>query len=168
MPDKKYKSQKGLKSTTNLYSSYKRNYAKIKTHCLLTNQAGVTMNLPKASLYGEEYTTLYQNAPHRKNIINPTMTAHALSPACGDQVIFTAIIKNDDIMEIAFTGSGSMLSQIFAELLCQYAENKKVTDVVSLTDQDIQKLLPLEISPSRFALLVFILNGLKEGLAPHA
>ncbi len=121
-----------------------------------------------AKLYGDTYAELYKNAPHRKSISNANMTAEAKSPACGDQVTFSGVIEDGMIKELAFSGNGSMLGQIFAELLCQYTEGKNIADILQLTDKEIQTILPLEVGPSRFALLVFILNGLKEGLSAHA
>ncbi|HAU30451.1 MAG: hypothetical protein UV79_C0021G0003 [candidate division TM6 bacterium GW2011_GWF2_43_17] len=120
------------------------------------------------SLYGDKYAELYKNSPHRRTLANANMTAEAKSPACGDQVTFSGIITDGIITQLAFTGSGSMLSQIFAELLCQYAEKKPASEIFKLTEHDVKTLLPLEMGPTRFALLVFILNGLKEGLSSHA
>ncbi len=126
------------------------------------------MSSPKNRLYGDAYMELYKDAPHRKNLPNATFIHETKSPACGDQVTFSGIITNGIISELSFQSTGSALSHIYAELLCQYAEKKPVEKILAITESDIKQILNLSLGASRFALILFITNGLKEGIAPYA
>ena len=126
------------------------------------------MTIDKNKLYGDMYTKLYETAPHRTIIQNATFSIQSKSPSCGDQVHFTGIITNGIIAQIGFMGNGSMLSHVFAELLCEHAEGQQVSAILNAPHDIIASLIVMPLGPNRLITLQFILKTLQDGIAPYA
>lgn len=119
-------------------------------------------------LYGSDLATLYQTAPHRGTVEAATFVITTKSPSCSDEITFSGIISDNTIQTIQFTGTGSMLSQIFAELLCQKIEGQSVSSLHNLKESDIKNLIPLDLGPNRLVPLVAMIQTLQEEVCAHA
>jgi NifU-like protein involved in Fe-S cluster formation len=117
-----------------------------------------------AQLYQQRIMGYYQSTAHRGAVENPTFISDKTTKSCGDHIVFTGILKDGKIVDIKFTGDGSMLSQAFAAMLCEFALGKPMCQVMALGKVDIPKMLGCELGPTRLKTVVFVLELLQNAL----
>lgn len=125
----------------------------------------------KKSLYDPALMKLFRETPYRGTLANATFTTEKVSPSCGDRVIFSGIVEDDTIKDLKFAGEASMVSQAFASLLCEYVIGKSIEEVCRLGPADVERFLVeklgLKLGPTRFKVVLFVLDVLKSGLRGH-
>jgi nitrogen fixation NifU-like protein len=83
------------------------------------------------------------------------------NPSCGDEVFITAIVNNDVIQEMRFSGSGCVISQAAASLLCEFVQGKSTAEITSLSIHDMLSLVDLKLGPVRARCAYLPLEALK-------
>jgi len=91
-------------------------------------------------------------------------TKEGVALECGEAVKVFLKIEGEKIKEAKFYGAESMLSKAAGELLMESIEGKKVEDVKKMQKDDMLKLVPFELTPSKEALVLLPFNALKEAL----
>lgn len=109
-----------------------------------------------------ELLKMAENPKHFGKMENATKEGLALE--CGEAVKVFLNIDNGIIKEAKFYGAESMLSKATGELLMENIEGKSVDDVKKMEKDDMLKLIPFELSPSKEALALLPFNALKEAL----
>ncbi|MBN2267576.1 MAG: iron-sulfur cluster assembly scaffold protein [Candidatus Babeliaceae bacterium] len=125
----------------------------------------------RPALYNPEIMKLYRTTPYRGTVENPSFITEKVSPSCGDRVVFSGIVKDDHVVNVKFSGEGSMVTQVVASILCELALNKPIIDILKMGAPDIEKILHdrlnLELGPTRFEVVLFVLDVLQQGLAGY-
>lgn len=107
----------------------------------------------------------FHEAKHCGTVDNATFTTERVSPACGDKIVFSGIVRDNRVVDVRFTGEGSVLSQVFADLLCSWAIGKSVEEVKAYSKDAALALLDVELGPTRQMTIAFVLDVLKEGVS---
>jgi len=100
-------------------------------------------------LYKQRIIDLYNAPPHKKNLLDATHQANGNNPTCGDLITIQAIVKDNCIVDISYTGEGCAISQAALNLLINEIVGKNITDIISYTFEDVQTLLGVDISHAR-------------------
>jgi nitrogen fixation NifU-like protein len=118
----------------------------------------------KDTLYREVILDLYRNPKNKGEIKNADFEAESVNPLCGDKVKIQLKIssKNKIIEKALFSGSGCVISQASASLLCTYIIGKKPSDIKKINSDDIINLIGIKPSPSRLGCAILGLKSLKE------
>lgn len=106
----------------------------------------------------------YHEAKHCGTVEGATFTTERVSPACGDKIVFSGIVRDRQLVDLRFTGEGSILSQVFADLLCDWAISKTVEEINALAKEDAIAMLQADLGPTRQMTIIFVLDVLREGL----
>lgn len=115
-------------------------------------------------LYKEELLDHYRFPRHKGRLINPDFVSGHYNPSCGDQVSFEVKIENNYISEIAFDGTGCVISMATASMLAQLVKNKPTVYAAQLSSQDILDLIGMELGPTRLKCALLPLEALQQGL----
>ena len=70
-------------------------------------------------LYKEIILDHYNRPRHRGEIEEPDLREHLLNPLCGDEVTVYAVLQDDKLAEVGFTGRGCSISQASASMLAE-------------------------------------------------
>ncbi len=109
----------------------------------------------------------YRNPRHRGTLNNPDFDTGQFNPSCGDAVGMQGIIKDDNLVEVAFEGKGCVISQAAASMLCQFALNRSTEELVSLSADDILDLIKIPLGPTRLKCALLALYALKQGIKEY-
>jgi nitrogen fixation NifU-like protein len=69
------------------------------------------------------------------------------------------------VEEVAFTGRGCAISQASASMLTDQIKGKALTEIATLSGQDVVDELGIEISPARLKCALLSLDTLRQALA---
>lgn len=116
------------------------------------------------SLYKQELIDHYRNPRHHGLLANPSFTSEQANPACGDTVIFTGVITQQTVTDLGFTGTGCVISIAAASLLAEQSIGLSIDGILSLTADDIKKLIGLELGPVRLRCALLALQALQHGI----
>lgn len=106
----------------------------------------------------------FHDAKHCGTVADATFTTDRVSPACGDRIIFSGIVRDNRLVDARFTGEGSVLSQVFADLLCDWAIGKAVDEISAFSKDEAIAMLEVELGPTRQMTISFVLDVFKEGV----
>lgn len=115
-------------------------------------------------MYREELLELYQHPQHKKKI-KGNVQYHDYNPVCGDEVEIFLRVEKGTITDASFDGKGCAISQAAAELLIEHVTGKKTTDVLRINNDDMLKLLPIEVSNLRIKCALLTLKAVQKGIA---
>lgn len=125
----------------------------------------------RPTLYNPAIMKLYRTTPHRGTVENATFTTEKVSPSCGDRVVFSGIVKDGILTDIKFCGEGSMVTQVVASLLCDLTLHKPTDFALQMGATELEDLLStqlnLQLGPTRFQVVLFVLDVLQQGLAGY-
>lgn len=110
-------------------------------------------------LYSENILHYAKNKQHLGKLKDATITGSDANPLCGDKVeIFLKVNKEGLIEDAMFDGEGCAISVASTAMLIESIIGKDVNTVMKMTNDDIYKMLGIEISSSRVkcALLGFV------------
>lgn len=117
------------------------------------------------SLYKQELIDHYRNPRHYGTIPGADFTSEQANPACGDTVCFTGTITNLVITDLAFTGSGCVISLAAASLLAEQSKGQSVPAIMQLGAADMKELIGLELGPVRLRCALLALQALQQGIS---
>lgn len=117
-----------------------------------------------SSLYKEEILEHYKNPSHFGKPEKYDTTSTQLNPFCGDEVSMFVTFVKDNVEEIRFTGKGCALSIAAASMLTEYAEGKSETAIKKFSEEDMVRLLGIEVSETRKKCALLALYTLKDCL----
>lgn len=119
------------------------------------------------SIYKEYILDLYRNPKNKKKIENPTHLSTKRNASCGDELTVYLVITDGMVTDVGFDGIGCAISQASASLLTEHVKGKSLEDVRRLTEEDVLKLLGIEIGITRTkcALLAYnsCMNAIEHG-----
>jgi nitrogen fixation NifU-like protein len=107
----------------------------------------------------------YRNPRNRKTLSECTFSSGQYNPSCGDRVKLQVQLYGERIQEIAFEGSGCVISIASASLLTQALANTPFADVDRLDAAFIQQLIGIQLGIGRLKCALLPLMALQEGAA---
>ena len=119
------------------------------------------------NLYKDELLDHYRFAPYRGTLLHPDFSSGQYNPSCGDTVSIQAKIANGTLVQVAFEGSGCVISQASASMVTTLVKDKTLAYLESLTSQDIQNLLGIQLGPTRLKCALLSLYAWQEGLREY-
>jgi nitrogen fixation NifU-like protein len=134
-------------------------------------------------LYREIILDHYKNPRNRGRIDDPSATAGAYNPLCGDEVDIYIKIADGRIVDIRFEGRGCSISQSSASMLTEAVKNRTVAEAEALADEvrgmllgerepgpdlgDLEALQGVRKFPVRIKCAILSWNTLKDALASY-
>ena len=104
-------------------------------------------------------------SPRNKTPINdPDFSSGQLNPSCGDKVYIEGCISNKKITKLYFDGIGCVVSLATASMLTEFCINKTLEQILSLSKEDIKKLVGIQLGPVRLKCALLPLQALQKGV----
>lgn len=100
-------------------------------------------------LYKEEIIEHYKNPQNFGVLASYNASSRQLNPFCGDELELFVQFDSGIVNEIAFQGHGCAISIAAMSLLSEYAKDKKKTELTKFSQNDMLKLLAIDISETR-------------------
>ncbi len=120
------------------------------------------------SLYAENIMDHYNNPRNHGKIENANLHIRELNPLCGDEIEMYAKISDEAIQNISFMGKGCAISQAAASILTEEAKGKKVEEIKGMSNEDMIKILGIQISPVRLKCALLALKTIQRGMHEKA
>ncbi|MFC1750171.1 iron-sulfur cluster assembly scaffold protein [Pseudomonadota bacterium] len=115
-------------------------------------------------LYAENILYHFRNPSNKGEISGASCSAEEVNPLCGDKVKISVKIAEGKIEEIKFMGEGCAISQAAASLLTEKVLGMATDEIENISNDEIFKLLGVEISSARVKCAVLALVALKNAL----
>jgi nitrogen fixation protein NifU and related proteins len=114
--------------------------------------------------YQEELLDHYRNPRYKGRIQNPDFSSDELNPSCGDRVLIAGKIDKEKITQIAFEGSGCVISQAVASMLAEKSLNATRTQILAFNVETVQNLVGIPLGPTRLQCALLPLEALQNAL----
>jgi nitrogen fixation NifU-like protein len=119
------------------------------------------------NMYHELLLDHYKYPRHKGTLENPDFSSGQYNPSCGDRVAFQGKITDGTIAQIAFEGSGCVISLATASLLGVHILNKPVSFAQHLTPADMVNMIGIELGPTRLKCALLPLEAVQEGIKAY-
>lgn len=118
-----------------------------------------------SNFYQEELLEHYKYPQNKKSISNPDFSAGEENPSCGDQIYIEGKVENNILSDIGFSGKGCVISQATASMLTEYCLEKNINELLTITQEDLLKLVGITLGPVRMKCATLSLEVLHKGLS---
>jgi nitrogen fixation NifU-like protein len=118
-------------------------------------------------LYKHELLDHYRFPRYKGRLVQPDFSSDQHNPSCGDLVAFEAKLANGHFVEIAFDGTGCVISQATASMIAQLVKEKPIMFVTELRAADVIALIGMELGPTRLKCALLSLYALQQGLSNY-
>lgn len=115
-------------------------------------------------LYKQELLDHYRFPRHKGKLMCPDIASGQHNPSCGDFVNFEAKVADGHIVEIAFDGSGCVISQATASLFAEFVLGKSLEFVQNMQAKDMLALINMDLGPTRLKCALLSLHALQSGI----
>ena len=119
------------------------------------------------SFYQKILMDHFKNPRNKKEIKKPSFSSGEDNPSCGDKVLMTGVIDGKIITDIAFEGTGCVISMALASMLTEKCMGKTVKEALELTKSDILEMIGLELGPNRLKCALLPLEALHKGILKY-
>jgi len=116
------------------------------------------------SLYQAQLLDHYQHPRNKGVLAGATVSSALHNPSCGDSVSIEAIIADGRVLQLAFQGSGCVISQATASLLTEKLMGKTIAEILDLDAAFVQHMIGMELGPTRLKCALLPVDALKEGV----
>lgn len=107
---------------------------------------------------------LYRNPLHKGLLAGATHSHKGLNPTCGDEITIYAIVNDDVIQEVTYTGDGCAISQAAVSLVADTVVGMNVTEIETLGQAYVNDLLGVDITPTRVKCALLGLQTLQKAV----
>ena len=125
------------------------------------------MDVKMLNLYQEILMDHYRNPRNNGVIDNGNFYSEQRNSSCGDEILFTGIIKDNILQNILFKGKGCVISQAAASLLSEFVINKSLESILSLDKDDLVAMIGMELGPVRLLCGLLPLTALQSGVREY-
>lgn len=103
------------------------------------------------NIYREEILEHYRDPLNFGKLDQCSVASKQTNPLCGDEIeMFVEFdASGKKIQEITFTGQGCAICVASTSMLTEFAKNKTKSQLTKFSEQDMLKLLGIEVSESR-------------------
>ena len=109
----------------------------------------------------------FKNPNHKKEVASPDFSSGKDNPSCGDKISIAGKIADGVVTDIGFQGSGCVVSVATASLLMENCLGKSLEEILSLTKDDILKMIGMELGPNRLRCALLPLEALQKGILDY-
>lgn len=113
-------------------------------------------------MYAENILDHYRNPKNFGKLGNPDATYAEHNPLCGDHYEFQMKFNKDSVSEIKFSGDGCAISMASASMLSDFVKGKNVSDISEISEENLLKLLGINVSPARMKCALLPLEIVKK------
>lgn len=116
--------------------------------------------------YTETLMDVYRHPLNKTAVADFNAHYTEANPTCGDTVeVFIKFGENGTVTDIGWTGEGCAVSQAGASLTTEHIKGKTKQEIISMTGEDVLKLLGLEnINPTRMRCALLTYECLKKAI----
>jgi nitrogen fixation NifU-like protein len=118
-----------------------------------------------SDLYREQILDHYGHPRNEGTLEDPDISYERDNPICGDVVRLDIRLQNGKVSQARFTGQGCVISMASASMFTEEIQGKTIAELKAMNDEDIFKMLGIDLGPSRANCGVLPLRVLQEGLA---
>ncbi len=118
-------------------------------------------------LYREEIIDHYQNPRNFGKMAAADISYHDYNPVCGDEVEVQLKIGHGKVNEAMFTGKGCAISQAAASMLTEEVKGKSIKVIVTMTKDDMLKIVRINPGPVRIKCAMLALRALQKGIVQY-
>jgi nitrogen fixation NifU-like protein len=118
-------------------------------------------------MYHHLLMAYFKNESHRGTLAAPDFASRKSNPSCGDEISFTGRLANSIITDLKYEGAGCIISQATASFLCEYAQGKKIPDILALSINGVLDKLELKLGPNRLQCVQLSLESLQDALTSY-
>ena len=115
-------------------------------------------------IYRENLIDHYNNPRNFGKLDDSDASVQEENISCGDSINMQIKIKGQNIEDIKFTGEGCAVAIASASILTEEMKGKSIDDIQKFSFDDLQKLLGVELSPSRIKCANLALEALKSAI----
>jgi nitrogen fixation NifU-like protein len=116
------------------------------------------------NLYQDHILDHYHNPRHFGLLENPTHSASALNPTCGDKLTLSLIVENGTIIRVGFEGEGCAISLASASILYDSLFGLKAVDILKIEPGDVLSITGLTVSVGRMKCALLSLETLRKAI----
>ncbi|OLS21400.1 MAG: NifU-like protein [Candidatus Heimdallarchaeota archaeon LC_2] len=117
------------------------------------------------SIYQEQIIDYYKYPRNKRKMEDPSFDYGDQNPVCGDEIHF--YVKFDDdgkVVDASFDGVGCAISQASVSMLTDLIEGMTLDELKQLTNEDIEEMLGIPLSPVRLKCAILGLKVLEGGI----
>ena len=107
----------------------------------------------------------YRNPKNYGRLDDANMVKSGSNPLCGDSITIYLKVEEGLIKDIKFIGQGCAISQASASILTQMVKGKNIKDAKNLKEDDLLKILGIQLSPSRLKCALLSYNVFKDAIS---
>lgn len=116
------------------------------------------------NIYQQTLMDHYRNPRNAGTLDSYDFSTGQHNPSCGDSIGMQGVIVDGVLTDIAFTGSGCVISQATASLLTQFVRGKTIQQILDMNKDDIQSLIGTNLGPMRLRCALLSLEVLQSGI----
>jgi len=110
---------------------------------------------------------IYKHPSNKGVLTNPSVSVHKYNPLCGDEINLQLSIENNKIKDVRYNGSACMISLVSSSLLSDYIKGKTLNDMQKITQDDVLKIIGLNLTTSRIKCATLVLDALQDAVKSH-
>ena len=118
-------------------------------------------------LYQELLLEHYRSPRNKGVLFGYTISGGSYNPSCGDELSIQAVVENDVLTVIMFQGKGCIVSQAAGSLFTEKIVGMTLVHIMQLSAQDMQKLLSIELGPTRLRCALLVLESVQKAIAVY-
>jgi nitrogen fixation protein NifU and related proteins len=122
----------------------------------------------QTDLYHATIMDHYRFPRNRGILSNAHVQSEVINHSCGDSIEFYAHVDQNNVTSVRFHGKGCVISQAAASILSEHINNKSITDILTITANQIRSLVGIQLGPTRLRCALLGLEAVHKGLASHA
>ena len=119
------------------------------------------------NFYQEILMDHYRNPRNNGIIDHCNFYSEQRNSSCGDEVLFTGFITDNNLRDVLFKGKGCVISQAAASLLSELVKNKPLDDILALDKDDLTAMLGMQLGPVRLLCGLLSLTALQCGIRDY-
>lgn len=112
-------------------------------------------------------TDHFRNPRNSKPLSEHSVALTNVNPLCGDMVNIQMKCDGDTITNIGIQANGCVISVAVASLLSELVLHKPIHEVSSLDAAVVQKLVGMDLGPTRLKCALLGLKAIQEGIKKY-
>lgn len=116
------------------------------------------------SLYKQDLMDHFKKPKNFRVIQGASFSSPYMHPSCGDKIVVMGVVENGIIKDLAFQGSGCVLSIAMASKLTEHACGLPVQGALKFDEQLVFNLLKIDLGPKRIQCGMLSIIALHRGL----
>lgn len=119
------------------------------------------------NLYHMLLTDHFRNPRNSKPLLEHNIALTNVNPLCGDMINIQMKCDGDTITNIGIQANGCVISVAVASLLSELVLRKPIHEVNALDATVVQKLVGMDLGPTRLKCALLGLKAIQEGIKTY-